>query len=182
MSASRQGTQTILVLVEVAMTLVLLVGAGLMIRSLTALWRVDPGFRADNVLTFGLTLPTSTFHANADTVRAALRQSDEAMESAPGVQAVSLSWGASVSYTHLDVYKRQGLGCPAFQKSSSSSPLIGNAPQDKDTAVSYTHLDVYKRQCPYRSTTRNEMSLADALTSAGQNFWITWRRTTFLIV
>ncbi len=93
-SASRQGMQTTLVLVEVAMTLVLLVGAGLMIRSLSALWRVDPGFRADNVLTFGLTLPTSLFHANADTIRAALHQADEAMESVPGVEAASLSWGA----------------------------------------------------------------------------------------
>jgi predicted permease len=114
-SASRQGTQTILVLVEVAMTLVLLVGAGLMIRSLTALWRVDPGFRADNVLTFGLTLPTSTFHANADTVRAALRQSDEAMESAPGVQAVSLSWGA-------------------FPMSGDDEELFWNAGQPKPTS------------------------------------------------
>src|SRR5208282_1607795 len=93
-SASRQRTQTVFVLVEMALTFVLLVGAGLMIRSLAALWNVDPGFRPDGVLSFGLSLPSSMLNANADAVRAALRQSDRTIESVPGVQAVSLSWGA----------------------------------------------------------------------------------------
>ena len=41
------------------MALVLLIGAGLMIRSLSALWDIDPGFRAENVMTFGLSLSPS---------------------------------------------------------------------------------------------------------------------------
>ena len=39
------------------MALVLLIGAGLMIRSLVALWNVDPGFRPNNVLTLRLGIP-----------------------------------------------------------------------------------------------------------------------------
>ncbi|HKV27624.1 MAG TPA: ABC transporter permease [Candidatus Acidoferrales bacterium] len=93
-SASRQRTQSVFVLIEVAMTMVLLVGAGLMIRSLSALWNVNPGFRPDNVLTFGLSLPPSLLHANPDTIRAAFRQTEDAMKTVPGVQAVSFSWGA----------------------------------------------------------------------------------------
>ncbi len=93
-SASRQRTQIVFVLAEMAMTLVLLVGAGLMIRSLTALWGVDPGFQSDNVLTFGLTLPTPMFHAAPDAIRATLRQTENTMKAVRGVQSVALSWGA----------------------------------------------------------------------------------------
>ena len=39
---------------EMAMALVLLVGAGLMVRSLVVLWRTNPGFDSANVVTFGL--------------------------------------------------------------------------------------------------------------------------------
>ena len=67
---SRQGA---FVVVEMAMALVLLISAGLMIRSLTQLWRVDPGFRPDNVLTFGFSLPPSMMTASP-TPFAPLRQ------------------------------------------------------------------------------------------------------------
>ena len=42
-SSARHRVQGIFVAIEVAMTLLLLVGAGLMLRSLAALWRVNPG-------------------------------------------------------------------------------------------------------------------------------------------
>src|SRR6266576_5232019 len=45
-SGARHRTQSVFVIVEMAMALVLLIGAGLMIRSLAALWRVNPGFEA----------------------------------------------------------------------------------------------------------------------------------------
>src|SRR5262249_14571277 len=65
---SRGRAQTILVAVEVALAVVLLIGAGLMVRSLRALWNVDPGFRADNVLTFGLSLSPATRKASPETI------------------------------------------------------------------------------------------------------------------
>ncbi len=90
----RHRAQGALVAVEMALALVLLIGAGLMIRSLSALWNVDPGFRADNVLTFGLSLPPSMQKASPGAIRSTVRQLGDEIASTPGVQATSFSWGA----------------------------------------------------------------------------------------
>ena len=86
--------QGVLVAVEMALALVLLIGAGLMIRSLSALWNVDPGFRPDNVLTFGLSFPPSMRTASPEAVRATLRELSDQLNSTPGVRAASFSEGA----------------------------------------------------------------------------------------
>ncbi len=91
----RHRAQGILVAVEMALALVLLIGAGLMIRSLNALWNVDPGFRPDNVLTFGLSFPPSMRTAKPEAVRANLRDLSDKLNSMPGVRAASFSDGAS---------------------------------------------------------------------------------------
>ena len=93
-SGTRHRVQRALVAAEMALALVLLIGAGLMIRTLGALWNVNPGFQSKNVLTFGFALPSAMSGANADSVRAALREVHEKFAAAPGIQAVSFSWGA----------------------------------------------------------------------------------------
>ena len=93
-SGVRHRAQGILVVAEIALALVLLISAGLMLRSLQALWNVNPGFNSHNVLSFGVALPPSMRAATADGIRAALRNVDQQMKSVPGVTAVSLSWGA----------------------------------------------------------------------------------------
>jgi predicted permease len=80
---------------EVALALVLLVGAGLMIRSLSALWNVNPGFNPDKVLSFGLSLPSLIKAQSPEGIRASLRQLSDDLNSLPGVRAASFSWGAS---------------------------------------------------------------------------------------
>jgi predicted permease len=91
----RHRAQGVLVAVEVSLALVLLIGAGLMIRSLSALWDVDPGFRSDNVLTFGLSFPPSMRTASAEAKRASLRDLSDRLNSMPGVKAASFLTGAS---------------------------------------------------------------------------------------
>jgi predicted permease len=92
-SGARQRLQGVFVAVEVAMALVLLVGAGLMVRSLAALWRVDPGFNPSHAITFTLSLPAGPATNSAET-RARLRHFDDKMQSIPGVQAVSVTLGS----------------------------------------------------------------------------------------
>ena len=93
-SGTRHRTQSVFVVAEMALAVVLLVGAGLTIRSLAKLWSVDPGFNPHNVLTFGLSLPPSIVGAKPDAIRAAFREFDDKIASIAGVQAVSQTWGA----------------------------------------------------------------------------------------
>jgi putative ABC transport system permease protein len=90
----RHRAQGVLVAVEMALALVLLIGAGLLIRSMSALWNVDPGFNPDNVLTFGLSTPPSMQKASPDAIRNSLRQLSDKIASAPGVESASFSAGA----------------------------------------------------------------------------------------
>jgi predicted permease len=97
-NASRSGhrTQSAFVVAEIAIALVLLMGAGLMIRSLTRLWNIDPGFDPHNILIFSLSLSPSMTMTTAppETVRATFRYLDDKIASVPGVRAVAPSWGA----------------------------------------------------------------------------------------
>lgn len=92
-SSARHRVQGTFVAIEVAMTLLLLVGAGLMLRSLTALWRVNPGFNPSHAITFSLSMPSSSA-TTSDETRARLRQFDDKMRFIPGVQAVSVTLGS----------------------------------------------------------------------------------------
>src|SRR5258708_5298713 len=92
-SGARHRLQRFFVATEVALALVLLVGAGLLLRSLSALWRVNPGFNPSHAITFNLSMPSSPATTSAET-RARLRQFDDKMRSIPGVQAVSVTLGS----------------------------------------------------------------------------------------
>ncbi len=82
-------TQRIFVVAEVALALVLLVGAGLMIRSVVKLWQVNPGFDANNVLVFEIT-PSSEIAADAQKIRVLFRQLTDRIETVAGVESASM--------------------------------------------------------------------------------------------
>lgn len=92
-SGARHRLQGVFVAGEVAMALVLLVGAGLMVRSLAALWKVNPGFNPSRAITFALSMPANSATTSAET-RARLRQFDDKMSTVPGVEAVSVTLGS----------------------------------------------------------------------------------------
>ena len=92
-SGPRHRLQALLVAVEMALALVLLAGAGLMIRSLANLWSVNPGFDPDHLITFDFAYPT-TLGDTPDAIRASMRQLQAAVSAVPGVESASLSGGA----------------------------------------------------------------------------------------
>lgn len=79
-----------LVVAEVALAVMLLVGAGLMIKSFARIQRVDPGFSVDNVLTAQIALP-ATRYADATARRSFWTRLIEAAGRIPGVTAAGLT-------------------------------------------------------------------------------------------
>jgi predicted permease len=79
-------TRGLLVVSEVALSLVLLVGAGLMVRSLWHLQRVDPGFDSRDVVTMHLDLPKSKY-SEPERQHAFVAQLLERTRALPGVEA-----------------------------------------------------------------------------------------------
>ncbi|HXG64346.1 MAG TPA: ABC transporter permease, partial [Blastocatellia bacterium] len=80
-------TRSVLVVAEVALALVLLTGAGLMIRSFLELQKVNPGFNPENLLTMRMTLPQSRY-ADGPQILAFYQQLTERVKALPGVQSV----------------------------------------------------------------------------------------------
>jgi predicted permease len=85
-------TRALLVIVEVALSVVLLVGAGLTIRSFTRLQQVDLGFRPEQVMSIGLPLPPKRYATWEQRNRFA-RELLERVKNLPGVQAATLGNG-----------------------------------------------------------------------------------------
>jgi putative ABC transport system permease protein len=90
-SSGRRGLRTVSALVsaEVALALLLVVGAGLMVRTFWSLRQVDPGFEAQGVLAVQVTAPGSRYQER-DQVLAFYEQFAEALEGRPGVERVGL--------------------------------------------------------------------------------------------
>jgi putative ABC transport system permease protein len=82
----RQRLRSALVVAEVSLAVVLVIGAGLMIRSLSALGRVDLGFNPDNVLTMRVSVPAARYDTPEKTV-SFYRQLNERVRALPGVQS-----------------------------------------------------------------------------------------------
>ena len=107
-------TQSALVVAETAMALILLVGAGLMIRTLVHLWQEDPGFDPHNVLVFTMALPPQQFSMPVDTIRNEYRDIEQRLRAIPGVEAISYSAGATpFGNDDEDAFWKDGQAKPA---------------------------------------------------------------------
>jgi putative ABC transport system permease protein len=93
--ASRRARNT-LVMVEMALAVVLLVGAGLLIRSFSKLVAVDPGFRAERVVTFTIAAPDTKYGEYAQR-RAMVADLLARMQRLPGVQGSAVVTGLPLS-------------------------------------------------------------------------------------
>ena len=83
----RARVRSALIVAEVALSVVLLVGAGLMLRSFSRLMAVDPGFNPDHVLTLRFNLPSTVYRTRPE-LDATRQRVREAVATVPGVRAV----------------------------------------------------------------------------------------------
>jgi putative ABC transport system permease protein len=88
-SKARQRVRSLLILGEVALSVVLLVGAGLLVRSFVALQQVRPGFDAADVLTFQLALPAGRY-PKPDDRRTFVRELERRLGELPGARRVGI--------------------------------------------------------------------------------------------
>jgi len=115
-----------LVVSEVALTLMLLVGAGLMLRSFYRLQDLHPGFSHEQVLTFRLDLPRAKYATNEQQI-AFFEQLTERLRTLPGVQAAAFS-----SQIPLSQSGRQ----TAFLIEGQPEPPVAERPSMEITTVS----------------------------------------------
>ena len=103
---ARQRLRGLLVVAEVALAVVLVIGAGLMIRSLAALGQIDLGFNPQRMLTMQLSLPAARYDT-PEKVVSFYRQLIERVRTVPGAQSAgvvrSLPLASSIGDFGLDV-------------------------------------------------------------------------------
>jgi len=91
-SRQAQLVRNSFIVAEIALTLVLLVGAGLLIRSFWQLQNVNPGFNTDRLLTLQLRLPRTKYPEGTQ-VASFFQQLQNRLAALPGVQSVSAASG-----------------------------------------------------------------------------------------
>ena len=136
---------------EVALSFVLLVGAGLLIKSFMRLREVSPGFNPVNVLSVRISLPGARFPQGEPRVQA-MRQTIEQLRSVPGVESVGAVLSLPLSGDTFNVgrgYIREGRPATAEEQANAAYlaatpdyfktlqvPIVaGRAFTDQDTAA-----------------------------------------------
>ncbi|HKW49526.1 MAG TPA: ABC transporter permease [Gemmatimonadaceae bacterium] len=121
MAGGRRVVRSTLVVAEVALALVLLVGAGLLMRSLQRLFAVAPGFTAPHLLTMQIIEPGRAYHT--DSARARFyEQALEAASHVPGVTAAALTSQLPLS-DDLDGYGYEFQSTPSVKPGEDGSAL-----------------------------------------------------------
>jgi putative ABC transport system permease protein len=85
-SAAHQALRGALVISEIALSLVLLAGAGLLLRSFSKLYGVDPGFRSDRILTMDIGLPSAKYPEGTEKPLVFYRELLARVNALPGVE------------------------------------------------------------------------------------------------
>ncbi|HJR61894.1 MAG TPA: ABC transporter permease [Vicinamibacterales bacterium] len=94
--AGRQRLRSTLVVAEVALSVALLIGAGLLLRSFARLQQVEPGFEIDRLVTMRVNLPRTAYPAAAD-ARAFYERLLSLVGALPGVRAAATSSGVPLT-------------------------------------------------------------------------------------
>jgi predicted permease len=108
-SASRQRIRSALIVAEVAMAMALTAGAGLLLRSFASVLAVDPGFRAEHLLTFQMSVPTRLQNSGPAVVEF-YDDLERRLTALPGVAALGgttrLPLGSTSVTTYIEVEGR----------------------------------------------------------------------------
>lgn len=97
--------RTILVTAEIALSVTLLAGAGLLVKTMQRISAVDPGFRLDRLLTLRALTPVGVDRAHAETY---YRDLQTRLASLPGVQSVALASSQPIGFQRTERFQIPG--------------------------------------------------------------------------
>ncbi len=145
----RSRLRQALVIAEISLSVVLVVGAGLMIRTLGELSRVDVGFRTENVLTTRITLPQAVYSRGTQIV-GFYQELMERVEALPGVvsagivRQLPLASGFGTYSIQIEGREVETIGesphtylqltSPGYFRTLGLAPLRGRLHNEQDTA------------------------------------------------
>jgi predicted permease len=99
--------RSVLVVGQIALSLILLVGAGLLVRSFARVLATDPGFQSEHVLTASLTLPNAQY-SKVEQTRAFYQQLSARLESMPGAKLAGGSSDLPLNAAWMHIFAPEG--------------------------------------------------------------------------
>jgi predicted permease len=117
-SRGRRKLQSLLIVSQTALAVMLLIGAGLLTRSFATLLKTDPGFRPQRVVTATIALPLRAY-SKADSIRGFWKELLARSENLPGVSAAGFSTDLP-----LDVEERDAVTIEGNESSGNNQPSI----------------------------------------------------------
>lgn len=127
-TAAKATIRNLLVVGQVALTVILLTGAGLLIRTFAALKDVNPGFRPQGVLSLGLAIPNNKYRGD-DKVAALCQRILEQVRVLPGVEAAGMG-------NRLPLGGPSGMSSVFFER-ANQEPVTLDATDDTTTTPDY---------------------------------------------
>ena len=118
--ASRLRFRQLLVVVQVSIAVMLVIGAGLLVKSFWLLQRVDPGFQSEGVLSAGISLPFAKYSA-PDQINNFFKQVLERISASPGVKSATIAYDPPLQSNWLDEFEIEGRVVPGGTQSDSAN-------------------------------------------------------------
>ena len=118
--AARLRFRQLLVVFQVSVAVMLVIGAGLLIKSFWRLQRVDPGFRSERVLSAGVNLPASKYPKPAD-INQFFNQLVARLSALPGVESATIAYDSPLQSNWVDSFEIEGRVAAAESRSQSAN-------------------------------------------------------------
>jgi predicted permease len=122
-TSARGRVRGLLVIAEVALAVVLLTGAGLLVRTLANLHGADPGFRGERVLAASLSLAPSRYKGWTE-VRGFHERLAAGLASQPGVERVGIATNTPFGYTWTKLFSAEGITKPGDRPAYTRHSIV----------------------------------------------------------
>jgi putative ABC transport system permease protein len=164
---SRQRLRKALVVAEIALAFVLLVGAGLMTRTLINLVNVDAGFESEHVVTVPISLAGATDRTTPQARAAFFRELLDTLQTQPGVH--SAGYTSHVPMSGAD--SRQGLGIEGREPEPGGQPVRAHWRVVTPGYFPAMRIRLARGRFPTESEVQTQASVAVINRTAADRYW-----------